>query len=567
MLRLPLLAGLRGYQAAWAPRDFSAGVAVAMVGLPTAIAYPAIAGLPPETGLYATIAAAVGYALFGPSRKLMVGPDAGTMTMIAAVIATVIAVQPEAGPAERMAVAAALAILVGAFCLIARLLGLGVLANFLSRPILVGFFAGISISIIIGQIGRVTGLTIESDGLVAPLVEFARKAGGIHWLTFALAAGLFALMQALRNTPIPGPIAVVVVAVALSAAFDLEGRGVAVVGDLPTGLPPFAAPAFGDLPLADLALGAVAIFLVGFGAGIVTARSFGARAGYHVDPDRELIGFGASNLAAGLFGGFPVTASDSRTAINLSVGGQTQAAALCSAAALVATLLYLGPLLRILPVPALGVLLVAAALSMIDLGALRQIWTVSRMEALFALIAMGGAISFGVLNGVAVSVGASLVYLLAKSMHPREAMLGRIPGRDGFYKLHRTPEALPVPGLAVCLVQGDLLFYNAENVIARLRQITAAQPPGTRWLVLDASAMVQIDGTGAAMLDEFIAELAEEGVAVGFAELHAEARGLLERAGVIARVGSAMVFEDLEDMLAAFEAGGAAAPAAGDARR
>ena len=497
---LSLAPSLRGYRAAWLRSDVSAGLAIAAVGLPSAIAYPAIAGLPPETGLYASIAPLVAYAIFGPSRQLIVGPDAATMTVLAGVLTAVLAATP--GETDRVGVAAVLALVVGALYLLARLLRLGVLATFLSRPILTGFFAGVSLSILIGQIGRMTGVKIEAEGLVAPLVELAHKAGSIHLPTLLLAAAMFVLLQVVRMTrfPVPGPVVVVVVSVLLSALFDFEGHGIAVVGDIPAGLPALTLPRLAGLPIDTILLGAAAIFLVSFGAGIVTARSFGAQAGYAVDPNRELTGFGAANLAAGLFGAFPVTASDSRTAVNLTVGGRSQAAGLVAAATLVATLLYLGPALRVLPIAALGAILAATALSLIDLAALRRIWRVSPMEFVFALIAMWGPISLGVLNGVVIAIGATLAYLLREMMFPHDAMLGLIPGRDGFYKLHRRPDARPVPGLALCLIQGSLLFFNADHVRARLSAIADDLPPDTRWFVLDASAIVQVDSTGAAML-------------------------------------------------------------------
>ncbi len=559
---LPLLAGLTGYRAAWLGRDISAGLAVAAVGLPSAIAYPAIAGLPAETGLYASIAAAIGYALFGSSRRLCVGPDAATMTMLAAVLAAVVAAMPGTATLDPVAASAMLAILVGLLCLAARLLRLGVLATFLSRPILIGFFAGISISILVGQIGRVTGLSIEAKGLAGPILEVMREAVTIHWPTLALAAGLFALLQVAnaRRLPVPGPVVVVVLSVLLSWLFDFRGRGIAVVGDIPAGLPALGLPPLEGLPLVPLALGAGAVFLVAFGSGIVTARSFGDRAGEHVDPNAELVGFGGANIAAGLFGGFPVTSSDSRTAINLAVGGQSQIAGLASAAALVATLLFLREPLALLPIPALGAILVSAALGMIDLSSLRRLWQVSRIELLFALIAMAGAISFGVLNGVVVAVSATLVSLLVKDMYPRDALLGRIDGRDGFYKLHRAPDARPVEGLTLCLVQGALLFYNADYVGTRLARIVDDLGPEARWFVLDASAVIHVDSTGAAMLDAFAARLDARGIAFGIAELHAEARDLLERAGLVGRIGPTMLFDDLQDALAAFRRSEATAP-------
>jgi len=553
-LRMP--AGLAGYQPAWLSRDISAGLAVAAVGLPSAIAYPAIAGLPPQTGLYASIAPLAAYALFGPSRNLIVGPDAATMTVLAATLAAVTASVPDVGVGERVAIAAMLALGVGLLCLLAWLFRLGVLASFLSRPILTGFFIGISFSILIGQISRVTGVKVDSDGLLRPLIDLLRKADLIHWPSLILALAMFALLQIVRITkfPVPGPVLVVVLSVLLSAVFGFEARGIAVVGDIPAGLPQLALPRFAGLPLQTLALGSAAIFLVSYGAGIITARSFGARSGETVDPNRELIGFGAANLAAGLFGAFPVSASDSRTAVNLAVGGRSQLTSLVAALTLVATLLFLGPALRIIPIPALGAILAATALNMIDIGAMRQIWRISPMEFVFALIAMWGPIGLGVLNGVVIAIGATLAYVLRKLMFPRDAMLGRIADHEGFYKLHRSAEARAVPGFAVCLIQGSLLFFNTDYIATRLRAIAESLPEDTRWLVLDASAVAQIDSSAAEMLGEVCEELRQRDIRLGLADLHAEARDMLERAGIIDIVGADMIFDILEDAYHAFEA-------------
>lgn len=552
--RLPLLESLSDYRAAWLKDDVSAGVAIAAVALPSAIAYPAIAGLPPEAGLYASLASLIGYALLGPSRRLIVGPDAATMSVLAASIGSVLAAIPVETQADRVGIAAILAFGVGAICLVARLLRLGVLANFLSRPILIGFFAGISLSILVGQIGRFTGMKIEANGLIAPFIEFATKADAIHMPSLILAVGMFVLLQVVQaiRLPIPGPVIVVVLSVILSAVFDLQSMGVAVVGQIPAGLPTVTIPALGELPIDTLLLASAAVFLVSFGSGIVTARSFAARTGERVDPNGELVGFSAANVASGLVGGFPVTSSDSRTAINLMIGGKTQIASLVAAGALTATLLFLNDALRILPVPALGAILAAAALSLIDVRALWQVWRISRMEFVFALIAMWGAISLGVLNGVILAVGATMVYLLRKAMFPRVAMLGRIPAQDGFYKLHRSPAARPVPGLAICQIQESLLFFNADYIEQHLYEIADKLPDGTRWFLFDAGAIVRIDSTGALMLKEFCASLAERGTLIAIAELHSDVKGFLERVGVIEQIGPSMVFEDLQDALDAF---------------
>lgn len=552
--RLPLLDNLKGYQGSWLRNDISAGVAIAAVGLPSAIAYPAIAGLPPETGLYASITPLVAYALFGPSRQLIVGPDAATMTVLAAVLTTVFA--SSSGDADRVTAAALLALIVGILCLIARLVRLGVLATFLSRPILTGFFAGISLSILVGQIKRVTGVQIESEGLISPILELLRQAGSIHWPTLVFALACFALLQVARiyRSPVPGPVIVVFVAVLLSYLFDFEGRGMTVVGNIPDGLPSFLLPRLEGLPVDALLTGGAAIFLVSFGSGVIAARSFAALGGYRVDPNRELSGFGAANIAAGLFGTFPVTASDSRTAVNFAVGGRSQIASLVAAATLMAVLLFLGNVLRILPVAALGAILAATALSLIDIDGLRRIWSVNRIEFIFALIALWGPIGLGVLNGVVIAIAATLVYLILQTMYPHDAMLGRIPGRDGFYKLHRMTEARPVPGFGACMVQDSLLFYNADYVRERLEAIAESLPQPARWLVIDASAIPQIDSTAADMLGELQDDLKSRGITLGLAELHTDARALLERSGVVEKIGPGMIFEGMEDALDAYEA-------------
>lgn len=553
---MPVLRGLTGYRFDWLRSDISAGLSIAAVGLPSAIAYPAIAGLPPETGIYASIAAPIAYALFGPSRQLVIGPDAATMTVVAAAMAAIIAALPAETAVDRVAIAAMLSLGVGGLCLAACLLRLGVLANFLSRPILVGFFAGVSVSILVGQISRFTGVRIESDGLLAPLVELVRKVGLIHWPSFLLALVMFAFLQVGKTMrlPVPGPVVVVVISVLLSAILDFPGMGIAVVGDVPRGLPALSIPPISQLPLDKILLGSAAVFLVSFGAGIVTARSFGVRVGDEVDANQELVGLGTANIASGLLGAFPVSMSDSRTAISLTVGGRSQMAGLVSAATLIAALLFLNDALRIMPLPALAAILATAAIGLIDIPELRRIWRISPMEFVFALITMWGAISFGVLNGVVVAIAATLIYLLHKTMFPRDALLGRIPGRDGFYKLHRFPEAESVPGLGICMIQGSLLFYNADYVRKRLREVIAGLPPGTRWFVLDANAIVQLDSTGAAAIETIHDELAARGITLGIAELHTEAKQLLERADVVARVGAARFFDDLDDAVRAFRA-------------
>jgi high affinity sulfate transporter 1 len=547
----PICGQLQAYRSEWLGRDITAGLAIAAVAIPIGIAYPAIAGLPPEFGLYASIFALIGYALFGSSRQLIVGPDAATLTVLAASLYQLHLTESAQWPVA----AAAFAIIVGALCLVSAAFRFGFIANFLSRPILAGYLAGISLSLLAGQIERLTKVPIHVGGFLRPLHELLSQWHQIHVPTALLGIGLFVLLRLLRwwAPRAPGPLIALAVATGLCAFLDLQAWGVALVGKIPSALPSPVLPIPDGVDADDVLLGALSILVVGFGSGIVTARSFGAKNRYRVDANRELIGFGAANIAAGLFGGFPVTGADSRTAINDAVGGRTQLAGLVAAATLVVALLAFSDVLQLLPIAALGAVLASAAFDLLDFGSFRRLWKTARAEFLFAVIAMAGVIALGVLRGVLIAVGATAVYLLARATQPRDALLGRIPGRDGLYKLHREPRAKPIPGLALYLVQSGLLFFNADYVRDRIRWIADRLPPGTRWFILDGEAMTTIDSTAAAVLEQIRADLERRNLKLGVANLYSQPRQLLTRAGFLAKLSPGMVFEHVEDAVAAFE--------------
>jgi high affinity sulfate transporter 1 len=557
----PLVAELRGYRPAWLRDDVVAGLSVAAVALPTAIAYPAIVNLPAVTGIYAATIPTFAYALLGPSRRLMVGPDSATCLVLASTLVYL----GVGGTEERVAVAAALAILTGLLCLLARALRLGFIADFLSRPVLTGFLAGIAVDLIIGQIGRLTGVAISAKGLLQPILEFLDKLDGVNPATLALGLGLFVLLRALRRwvPRAPGPLIAILAALALGATLDLASVGVRMVGAIPGALPRLVLPLPGQVAPDDLVLAALSILLVSFGSGIITARSFGARYRVEVDADRELVGFGAANIAAGLFGGFPVTSSDSRTAVNFIVGGRTQVAGLVAATALLAAALLAGRAFASLPVAALGAVLASAAIDLIDLPRLAALWRIDRIEFSIAMATLFGVVIFGVLRGVALAVVASLVHLLWLTTRPRDARLGLIPGRHGLFKLHRHPDAAPIPGLALYLPQGPLVFFNADYIKSRLLDLADDQGlgPGT-WLVVDASAVSHLDSSACESLGDVVATLQRRGIAFGIAELHGRPRAILQRTGLAATIGETMLFHSVEDAVAAFEARGEAASVA-----
>lgn len=540
------------YRPGWLAHDLVAGVAIAAVALPTAVAYPEIAGLPPAVGLYASILPLLAYALFGSSRQLIVGPDAATLAILGASLSQLL---PAGSADQRIVVSATLALAVGVMCLVSAALRLGFVANFLSRPILTGYLCGISLTLLTGQLTRLTTVPLESRGLLRPLIELAGDLPLVHLPTLCVGLGVFLLMRLLRGLSprSPAPLLAVAIGILLSWMLDLQSIGVSLLGRIPATLPGLTVPGLYNIEFDDLALNAVAILIVSFGSGIVTARSFGAKNRYRVDANRELIGFGAANIACGLLGGFPVTGADSRTAVNDAVGGRTQVAGLVAAAVLIIALVVLTDIMKYLPIPVLGAVIASAAVDLFDAAELRRLWQTNRPDFAFALIAMAGVVGLGVLRGVLIAVAAAGVYLLARVSRPSDALLGCIPGQGhAFYKLHREPRAQPLSGVAVYIVQGSLLFFNIDFVRDRVRWIVNRLPQSTGCFILDAEAVVTLDSTAAAVLGELVEELARRNLRFGFANLHGQPRELLSRSGVLAAIGSDMVFARLEDVARAF---------------
>ena len=550
--KLPVLAQIRGYQPAWLKSDLASGLSVAAVSLPSAIAYPAIAGLPTETGLLATIFSMVGYALLGPSRRLMVGPDTATCLMLAGALATLGAVTE----ADRVSLTISLTIAVAVLCFAAGALRLGFLANFLSRPMLVGFLAGISISLIIGQAKRLTTIELQTSGLLRPIAEFAARANEIHIPTLIVGLGTLIFLRLLRRLApsVPAPLLAVVLGIAISMGIDLESHGVAVLGAVPEIVIALSAPPMDMVANLDFLGGALAIMIVSFGSGIVTARSFGMKARTDVDADKELFGFGAANLASGLFSGFPVSASDSRTAVNFAVGGKTQLTALIAAATVAGTVMFVSDVLAFLPAATLGAILVSAAIDLIDLAELRAIRRINPVEFYFAIITILGVVIVGVLQGVFIAIAATLAHLLWAASRPRLALLGRIPGNAGLYKLHRYPEAQPIPGLTIVVLESALVFFNAHFVKRRLLKIADATRATNKWLVLDAAAVNALDSTGLRTLEELQEHLAHQGVAFGMADLNTRARQIASRGGLVDQIGAQFIFPSAEAAATAFDA-------------
>ena len=524
----PGLERLRHYKIEWLRSDLPAGLSVAAVAIPTAIAYAELAGFPAVVGLYASILPLVAYAAFGTSRQLIVNPDAATCAMVAAIVAPLAA----GDAALYSSLAATLAVLTGVICIAAGFFRLGFLADFLGKPVLVGFMNGIAISIVLGQIGKVFGFTIDSGRILPRLFEFVTKLPQTHWPTLAVGVTTFVLLRGVRRylPRLPAPLVAVIGAIALVQVFDLDRAGVAVIGPVPGGLPPFGwTPIPIDL-LEPLVAGAGALALVLVTSGMVTARSFAARRGYEIDVDREFRALGACNVAAGLSRGFAVTGADSRTAVSDSMGGKTQVTGLVAAASIALVLMFFTAPLQYLPTSALGAVLISAGVGLFDWRALVRFARIREGELLVCVAAMLGVVTLGALEGIGLAIAIAMLVLLFLSSRPADAVLGRVEGQSGFFDLATHEGASAVPGLLLYRFTASIIFYNAAYF--RRRVLLALETaPGISTFIIDAAPMAHLDSTGADTIAALSDHLAARGVRLVIGGATPQVQLMLERSG------------------------------------
>ncbi|MFG2905165.1 SulP family inorganic anion transporter [Kitasatospora sp. NPDC048286] len=548
---LPGLAVLRRYRRAWLRGDLVAGATVVAYLVPQVMAYGSVAGLPPVTGLWAILPAIVLYALVGSSRLLSVGPESTTALMTATVVGPM-----AGGDTARYAVlAASLAVVVGLLCVVAWLARLGFVADLLSRPVLIGYLAGVALTMIVDQLSKLTGIDVRGEGFFPQLTSFASNITEAHLPTVAFSAAtlLFLLLVARLLPRLPGPLLAVVLGTAISAAFSLKDHGLAVIGEIPAGLPRPALPDLSELN--RLLLPALGILLVGYTDFILTARAF-EKPGQErrLDANQELLGLGTVNLGAGFFQGFPVSSSASRTALAESAGGRSQLYALTAGVGVVAVLLFLSPLLHDTPDAVLGALVVFAALRMIDLAGFRRLASFRRRELLLALGCMVGVLTLDILYGVLVAVGLSVTELLSRVARPHDAVLGLVPGVAGMHDVDDYPEARTVPGLLVYRYDSPLFFANAEDLHRRALAALAEQPEPVRWFVLNTEANVEVDITALDALDALRLELAERGIVFALARVKRDLRDELDAYGLSESVGADRIFPTLPTAVAAYRA-------------
>jgi sulfate permease, SulP family len=531
---IPIIEHVPGYRAGTLRRDLLAGVTVAALALPASLAYAEIAGLSPVIGLYALLLPAIAYTFFGTSRQLIVGPE-GSISVLAGAAIIPLTTDLE----QRASLAALLALLVGGVFLGARLARLGWLADYFSRPVLIGYLHGVAIVLIVGQLGKLFGLSISAQAPPGKIIEFIKEIGDISWITLAVGVVSLVVLLLARwlSRKFPGALLVVVLAIVVSAVAGLAEEGVPVVGQIPAGLPSVELPSLRPSNILTLLPPAVGIFFVGFSSQILIARSFAGRHGQHIEANAELVAMGAANLVAGISQGLPVGASDSRTAVNDQMGARTQVSGLITAVVIGLVLLFLTEPMQYLPTATLGAVIVVAALGLVNFDDWRGLARISRVEVAIALITMVGVVTVGVLRALLLAVALSVVDAVRRSAAPHDAVLGWVERLDRYADVRLHPSAKIVPGVLIYRLDDRLFFANANYVEGRIREAIYGAPAPIHWLVFDAEALNHVDATGVRMLTELIESLREESITFVLARLHSPSRERLRDAGVLDLAG------------------------------
>lgn len=548
---IPGLQHLRSYKSTWLTGDVLAGVTVAAYLIPQCMAYGELAGVQPVVGLWAILPPMVLYALFGSSSQLSVGPESTTAVMTAAAIAPLVA----RDSSDYAGLAALLAGAVGVVCILGYLARLGFLADLLSKPILVGYMAGVAVIMITGQLGKIAGFSMETDKAFEQTLEFLSKLNQVHWPTFILAlVALIFLLVIQRFFPkVPGPLLAVLLATAVVAMLHLDQQGVAVVGEIPAGLPHLALPKLSAPHLRAILASAVGIAIVGYSDNVLTARSFAARNQYKINANQELLALGLSNLGNGFMQGFPVSSSGSRTVIGDALGSKSQVFSLVALVVVVCVLLFLRPLLALFPQAALGAIVIFAAIKLIDVSEFRRLYQFRRSEFGLALITIAGVLLTDILVGVGIAVGLSVIDLFARVARPHDAVLGQVPDLAGLHDVEDWEGATTVPGLVIYRYDAPLCFANVENFKRRAWEAIEAEAVPVQWFVLNTEAIVEVDMTAIDALAEFQEELTAKGITFALARVKQDLYAQLKRSGLLAEIGPAHVYPTLHTAIAGFQ--------------
>jgi high affinity sulfate transporter 1 len=534
---LPGLRMLARYEPSWLPHDLMAGLVLTTMLVPVGIAYAVASGVPGIYGLYATIVPLLAYALFGPSRILVLGPDSSLAALILAVVL------PLSGGDPRRAVALAgmMAVVSGLVCVLAGLLRLGFITELLSKPIRYGYMNGIAFTVLISQLPKLFGISIDSHGPLLDLWQIGEAVlnGATNWTAFAIGAGTLAVIFLLKPWQrIPGILIAVVGATLAVGLFDLgQTAGVKVLGALPQGLPALALPWIGLADLGAVVIGGCAVALVSFADTSVLSRTYAARTRSYVDPNQEMIGLGAANLAAGFFQGFPISSSSSRTPVAEAAGARTQLTGVVGALAVALLLVFAPDLLRNLPTSALAAVVIASAIGLFEFADLRRIFRIQRWEFWLSIGCFVGVAVLGAIPGIGLAVIAAVIEFLWDGWRPHCAVLGRVNGIRGYHDITRYPEARLVPGLVIFRWDAPLFFANAELFQTRVLQAVANSPTPVRRIVVTAEPVTSVDVTSADILAELEHTLRESGIELQFAEMKDPVKDKLKRFELLERFG------------------------------
>ncbi len=538
----------RTYQRAWVRADLVAGAVLAAILVPQGMAYAELAGLPAVTGLYTTIACLIGYAVFGPSRVLVLGPDSSISPLILAAITPLLVT---GDPATAVALAGMLAVLVGLTEIGLGLGKLGFVADLLSKEVQVGYMNGLAVTIIVGQLPKLFGFSAHADSFLAELRAFVDNVDQTQTATLVVGVAVLILLLALPRitTRLPAVLVGVVGATVVSAVLGLADEGVATVGALPRGIPAPTFPWTSASDVVPLLIAALGITLVSLTDTIATATSFAARRGDEVEPNQEMIGMGAANIAAGFFQGFAVSTSGSRTAVAEQSGAKSQVTGVVGAALVAVLLLFLNSLLADLPQAALAAVVIVAALSLMDLVILRRYLRVRKSAFAVSLVATAGVMLLGVLQGIVVAVTLAILLFFRRNWWPHGAVLGRLEGDEGWHDLDSHPDAEQIPGVVVYRWEAPLFFANAGSFRQQIRKLVSESQP--RWVVLQCEAITDVDVTAAEMLEQLDNELNAAGIHLAFAEMRGRLQGLTLRYGLMETLDREHFYPTLEAALEA----------------
>ena len=551
MLTLGRGLSLSSYRREWLARDIVAGVVLTTLLVPQGMAYAELAGLPPITGLYTSILCLLGYAAFGPSRILVLGPDSSLGPMIAATILPLIVAKGD--PERAVALASLLALMVAAIMIVAAVAKLGFIADLISKPTMIGYMNGLALTILVGQLPKLFGFKIEGNGLIAEFTGFVEGLAKGEAAAAAVGIAGIALILVLQRwlPKVPAVLIAVVLAIAAATVFHLADHGVSLVGVLPKGFPPLTIPHVRASDLGPLFAGALGIALVSLADTISTASAFAARTGQEVHGNGEMIGIGAANLAAGLFQGFPVSTSGSRTAVAERSGAKTQLAGVTGAALIILMIVLIPGLFRNLPQPALAAVVITASLSLADIPATARLWHQRKAEFLLSIAAFLGVALLGVLPGIAIAVALSILNVFRRAWWPYATVLGRVAGLEGYHDIHSYPDAGHLPGLVLYRFDGPLFFANATTFRDEIRRLAKAEPKPA-WIVIAAEPVTDVDTTAADMLTELDEALNTQGISLVFAELKGPVRRKIERYGLTRTIDPHHFFPTIAAAIAAF---------------